>query len=54
MKYVRPLYRTLAASGARGAALARRTFRAHRNGYHSICSKMVARDLGADDDAGGD
>ena len=50
MKYVRPLYRTLAASGARGRALALRTFRAHRNSYHSICSKMVARDLGADDE----
>ncbi len=46
MKYVRPLYRAMLKSGEEGAALARRTFLAHRDFYHPICAAMVAKDLG--------
>mmetsp|Transcript_23074 Transcript_23074/g.34411 ORF Transcript_23074/g.34411 Transcript_23074/m.34411 type:complete len:220 (-) Transcript_23074:313-972(-) len=43
MKFVRPLYRLLYAS--EGKKLALDTFKAHRNIYHSIASKMLAKDL---------
>eukprot|EP00455_Lapot_gusevi_P035964 TRINITY_DN398_c0_g1_i2.p1 TRINITY_DN398_c0_g1~~TRINITY_DN398_c0_g1_i2.p1 ORF type:complete len:462 (+),score=219.75 TRINITY_DN398_c0_g1_i2:33-1388(+) len=44
MKFVRPLYRELyRVEAARHLAL--EAFLAHRHTYHSICSKMVARDL---------
>lgn len=43
MKYTRPLYRSLKSYDAE---IARETFSKHRGGYHPICSKMVASDLG--------
>jgi leukotriene-A4 hydrolase len=46
MKYLRPLYKALAASGAQGATLAQDTFKATRNNLHPIAAKMVAVDLG--------
>jgi len=45
MKFVRPLYRTLAAA-TNGKQLAVDTFTKHANFYHSIARKMIARDLG--------
>jgi leukotriene-A4 hydrolase len=47
MKYIRPLYRALAACPAPGSRdLALDTFRQLRASYHAIAAKMVARDLG--------
>jgi leukotriene-A4 hydrolase len=46
MKFTRPLFRALFGAGEKGAALAVEAFKAHRNNFHNICSKMVARDLG--------
>ena len=46
MKFVRPLYRDLHASGPQGSQRAVETFVAHKHMYHAICRKMVARDLG--------
>ncbi|EFA75862.1 leukotriene A4 hydrolase [Heterostelium album PN500] len=43
MKFVRPLYREL---NKVNRELAVSTFTTHRNFYHNICSKMVAKDLG--------
>ena len=45
MKFVRPLYRALYGS-SKGKQLALDTFKANRQIYHGICSKMVAADLG--------
>lgn len=45
MKYVRPLYRSLAAF-AEGKTEAVATFKANRDSYHPICAQMVAKDLG--------
>jgi hypothetical protein len=43
----RPLYRDLfTLGGAAGKEFALATFKKHQSMYHSICSKMVARDLG--------
>eukprot|EP00041_Stephanoeca_diplocostata_P023432 m.576719 g.576719 ORF g.576719 m.576719 type:complete len:604 (+) comp22287_c1_seq2:96-1907(+) len=47
MKFTRPLYRTLFASKV-GKQAAVDTFKAHRDEYHPICSKMLARDLELD------
>ncbi|KAI9223219.1 leukotriene A-4 hydrolase-like protein [Blastocladiella britannica] len=45
MKYVRPLFRLLnKAEGGRDLAVA--TFTKLRDGYHPICSNLVAKDLG--------
>eukprot|EP00808_Paulinella_micropora_P031593 g53817.t1 len=46
MKFVRPLYRLLFAAGQKGRAEALRTFKEHKQGYHSVAQKMIARDLG--------
>jgi leukotriene A-4 hydrolase/aminopeptidase len=45
MKFTRPLYRSLS-KAKNGKELAIKEFVKHRNEYHLICSKMVARDLG--------
>jgi len=45
MKFTRPLYRSLN-KAQNGRLLAVEAFEKHRNQYHLICSKMVARDLG--------
>eukprot|EP01116_Phalansterium_solitarium_P022122 TRINITY_DN7190_c0_g2_i1.p2 TRINITY_DN7190_c0_g2~~TRINITY_DN7190_c0_g2_i1.p2 ORF type:complete len:606 (-),score=250.62 TRINITY_DN7190_c0_g2_i1:216-2033(-) len=45
MKFVRPLYRDLFRS-ANGKQLALDTFQQHRDNYHNIASKMIAKDLG--------
>lgn len=46
MKFVRPLYRDLfTLGGEEGKKFALETFQKNRNMYHSIASKMVARDL---------
>jgi len=42
MKFTRPIYRALKGYDL---ALAKETFQTHRNSYHPICMKMVARDL---------
>jgi leukotriene-A4 hydrolase len=44
MKFTRPLYRQLYKSAA-GRELALATFQKHKGIYHSICAKMVAKDL---------
>ena len=44
MKFTRPLYRMLYQSQM-GRDVAVATFVEHRNSYHPICAKMVARDL---------
>ena len=44
MKFTRPLYRSLYHS-TMGKTLAVELFREHENFYHSICHKMVAKDL---------
>jgi len=47
MKFVRPLFRDLFRNGGeKGRALALSTFEKLKSGYHAICQKMVARDLG--------
>uniref|UniRef100_A0A7S3LM81 Peptidase M1 leukotriene A4 hydrolase/aminopeptidase C-terminal domain-containing protein n=1 Tax=Aplanochytrium stocchinoi TaxID=215587 RepID=A0A7S3LM81_9STRA len=46
MKFVRPLYRSLFKAGGESAELAISTFKQHQSNYHSICQKMVSRDLG--------
>jgi leukotriene-A4 hydrolase len=46
MKFVRPLYRELFKHSEKGKALALKTFQEHRSYYHSIASKMLAKDLG--------
>ncbi|ORX55588.1 hypothetical protein DM01DRAFT_1320836 [Hesseltinella vesiculosa] len=46
MKYVRPLYRSLAKAKGDGQALARSTYLAHRSFYHPICAQLLAKDLG--------
>jgi len=43
MKFTRPMYRELARVDKN---LAIETFLKHRDIYHPICAKMVARDLG--------
>lgn len=43
MKYVRPLYRAL--KQAKGVEVARNLFNLLKNTYHSICAKMIERDL---------
>jgi leukotriene-A4 hydrolase len=48
MKFVRPLFRCLAAAAPEGKTLALEIFGKMRNNYHAICSKMVARDLGVE------
>lgn len=45
MKFTRPLYRDLFKM-KEGKEIALKTFKKHRNTYHPICAKMVARDLG--------
>lgn len=50
MKFTRPLYRDLARSSPSGRKLAIATFKTHRAQYHAICQKMVARDLGLEDE----
>jgi len=42
---VRPLYRDLFKTSAKGKELAVKTFQEHRHNYHNIAAKMVARDL---------
>jgi len=49
MKFVRTLYRELGNGGDVLRALAIKTFTKFRTSYHSICQKMVARDLGIKD-----
>lgn len=44
MKFTRPLYKALYRSKM-GSDLAVKTFLAHKDIYHPICSKMVASDL---------
>jgi len=44
MKYVRPLFRELFAWEEQ-SAVAVKTFAAHKDSYHPICSKMLAADL---------
>lgn len=44
MKFTRPLYRALYKS-AKGKELAVKTFKEHRNMYHNIAAKMIAKDL---------
>ncbi|KAJ1668236.1 Leucyl aminopeptidase yscIV [Coemansia sp. RSA 1813] len=46
MKYTRPLYRAMAASGEKGNSLAIKTFSSCRSSYHPICARMVAGDFG--------
>ncbi len=48
MKFTRPLYKALYKS-AMGKQVAVETFVEHRDIYHPICSKMVARDLELDE-----
>ena len=45
MKFVRPIYKQLFAGDAEFQKLAVDTFTKHRQSYHAICQKMVARDL---------
>ena len=47
MKFVRPLYRALFASKM-GKTIAVRTFVKHRDFYHPVCAKMLAKDLEID------
>ena len=51
MKYVRPLFRALAAADGGAAAAA---FRRWKAGYHPIAAKMVAADLALREGAGGE
>lgn len=44
MKFVRPLYRALFKSTV-GNAKGIETFKLHRESYHAICAKLVAKDL---------
>lgn len=44
MKFVRPLYRALFASKM-GRNIAVKTFVKHRDFYHPVCAKMLAKDL---------
>jgi hypothetical protein len=44
MKFVRPLYRALYKSTV-GKERAIETFKKHRDSYHAICAKLVAKDL---------
>jgi len=44
MKFVRPLYRSLFKS-TKGKELAVSTFKANKNSYHNIASKMISKDL---------
>jgi hypothetical protein len=44
MKFVRPLYRALFASEM-GKKVAVATFVKHRDFYHPVCAKMLAKDL---------
>jgi leukotriene-A4 hydrolase len=54
MKFVRPLYRALFASKM-GKNIAVKTFFKHRDFYHPVCAKMLAKDLEiGDDDAESD
>ncbi|KAJ2558538.1 Leucyl aminopeptidase yscIV [Coemansia sp. RSA 1933] len=46
MKYTRPLYRAMAASGEKGKALTIEKFNTNRSSYHPICVRMVASDFG--------
>eukprot|EP00475_Leptophrys_vorax_P037942 TRINITY_DN6605_c0_g3_i1.p2 TRINITY_DN6605_c0_g3~~TRINITY_DN6605_c0_g3_i1.p2 ORF type:complete len:668 (+),score=206.65 TRINITY_DN6605_c0_g3_i1:120-2006(+) len=46
MKFTRPLYREVAKVSPEAKALAVDVFTKHRSFYHSICEKMVAKDLG--------
>lgn len=48
MKFVRPLYRALAAATPGGKDLAVKTFKDHCQFYHSIARKMVSKDLGVE------
>jgi leukotriene-A4 hydrolase len=54
MKFVRPIYRYFGAhyralaKAEGGLEPARKAFTEHRDFYHPICSKMVAKDLGLD------
>jgi leukotriene-A4 hydrolase len=54
MKYVRPLYRALfeSTTSATTKSLAVEAFLAHKNFYHPIAAKMIAKDLELDDDKG--
>jgi leukotriene-A4 hydrolase len=45
MKFTRPLFRELAKVSPEAKALAQETFIKNRGFYHSICAKMVAKDL---------
>ncbi len=44
MKFTRPLYRAMYKS-VKGKELAVKTFKEHRNMYHNIAAKMIAKDL---------
>lgn len=53
MKFVRPLYRAMFASKmAKDVAV--KTFVEHRDFYHPVCAKMLAKDLEVDGDVGAD
>ena len=52
MKFTRPLYKALYRSKM-GSDLAVKTFLAHKDIYHPICSKMVASDLSVSTEGGG-
>ena len=49
MKFVRPLYKSLFASNM-GKDIAVKTFLKHRDFYHPVCAKMLAKDLELDAD----
>lgn len=48
MKFVRPLYRALFASNM-AKDIAVKTFLKHRDFYHPVCAKMLAKDLEVDE-----
>lgn len=47
MKYVRPLYRSLAAASPEGRVLALETFTKSKDFYHPIAAAMISKDLGS-------
>jgi len=48
MKFVRPLYRELNKQGGDAPKLAKETFVKHRDSYHAIASRLIAKDLGVE------
>jgi len=49
MKFVRPLYRDMHAHGQETRQLGLNTFKAWKDNYNSIASKMISKDLGLSD-----